>query len=301
MGTIEVAEGPVALALDEPRDRLYVLSRFTSAIEVIDTTTNQLLTTIAFHDPTPDVIVAGRPHLYDTHQTSGLGQTSCASCHIDGKMDPLGWDLGDPSGDMKAFNQVCLATGDSCDDWHPLKGPLTTQTLVGTVGAEPLHWRGDRENLAAFAGAFVGLLGDDVEPDAAAMQEFEDFVATMQFPPNPFRNLDNTVKDELFPNNGNPADGEQFFHNVPVDRSFSTCVFCHSSPLGGDPRVVTKVALGLATFQDMKVSQLSNMYEKTGLDKESTESTRGFGFTHDGAVGNIVEFLHTVVFEFEEG
>ena len=38
---------------------------------------------------------------------------------------------------------------------------------------------------ADFAGAFVSLLGDDAPPSGEAMQEFEDFLATIAFPPNP--------------------------------------------------------------------------------------------------------------------
>src|SRR5690606_151081 len=89
--TIEVGEGPTGLALDEARGRLYVLNRFAASISVVDTTTEQVITTVPFFDPTPSVIKAGRKHLYDTHKTSGMGQASCASCHVDGKMDHLAW------------------------------------------------------------------------------------------------------------------------------------------------------------------------------------------------------------------
>ena len=58
-------------------------------------------------------------------------------------------------------------------DFHPLKGPMTTQSLRGMAGAGPMHWRGDRtagndpggnpldEDAAfkKFNPAFVGLLG----------------------------------------------------------------------------------------------------------------------------------------------
>ena len=49
-------------------------------------------------NPDPEVIRQGRPHLYDTHETSGLGHLSCASCHVDARMDRLAWDLGAPDG-----------------------------------------------------------------------------------------------------------------------------------------------------------------------------------------------------------
>ena len=41
---------------------------------------------------------------------------------------------------------------------------MMTQTLIGSVGTEPLHWRGDRADMAAFSVGFTGLLGADAPP-----------------------------------------------------------------------------------------------------------------------------------------
>jgi hypothetical protein len=62
------------------------------------------------------------------------------------------------------------------EDWHPMKGPMLTQTLQDIVGKEPHHWRGDRDGIEEFNPAFMGLLGDDQVLSAAEMQEFEDFL-----------------------------------------------------------------------------------------------------------------------------
>ncbi|MCA9774379.1 MAG: hypothetical protein KC466_18320, partial [Myxococcales bacterium] len=132
LGRIEVGQGPTGLAWDEGADRLYVLNRFDATLTTIDTTTDtEILPRVGFYDPTPQVIRDGRPFLYSTHDFSGLGQIACGSCHVDGRMDQLAWDLGDPQGAMKPINQNCdLAP---CPDWHPMKGPMTTQTLIGIV------------------------------------------------------------------------------------------------------------------------------------------------------------------------
>ena len=45
--------------------------------------------------------------------------------------------------------------------------------------------------------AFVKLQGNDVMLSPAEMQQFEDFLATLTFPPNPFRNLDNSLPTNL--------------------------------------------------------------------------------------------------------
>ncbi len=296
---VSVGQGPTGLALDESRGRLFVMNKFDASISVVSIAAAVETSRTPFHDATPTAIKAGRPMLYDTHATSGLGQASCASCHIDGRMDFLSWDLGDPSGSVKTFNQVCnfgLAGG--CSNWHPMKGPMTTQTLVGIIGAEPLHWRGDREGLPQFNPAFQGLLGDDAGLTDAQMQQFGLMVASMHFPPNPNRNLDNSLKTSL-PNGGNPVTGQQIYLNTNVDGAATNCNVCHTLPTGG-LSVIISAAL-LQEPQSMKVPQLQNMHEKTGFLKTSTNNNRGIAFTHDGATDTLVNFLSLPVFSFASG
>src|SRR6185436_14198183 len=116
-------------------------------------------------DPTPPAIRNGRDFLYDA-KLAGAGLVSCASCHIDAEMDLLAWDLGNPQGNMEtntakiSASQLLIPGGASSNFvFHPMKGPMTTQTLRGLRGLDPLHWRGDRTNFFHFIGAFSGLLG----------------------------------------------------------------------------------------------------------------------------------------------
>ena len=298
LGRVNVGQGPTGIRLDEPRGLLYVLNKFDASISVINEPSLTVTNTISMHDPTPAAIKAGRPFLYDTHRTSGLGQASCASCHIDGRTDQLSWDLGDPSGSVKPFNQFCQPGPpfpNQCENWHPMKGPMATQTLVGISGAEPLHWRGDRENLAAFNGAFVGLLGDDAPLTPQEMSQFTAFVATLRFPPQPNRNIDNTLKS-TFANGGNPQTGELRFLNQPIDAGAVTCVFCHAMPTGTSGQITP--ASALQDTQSVKVPQLRNMYEKTGFFKSSSANNKGFGFVKDGSIDTIFEFLQFSGFTF---
>ena len=299
LSRIPVGQGPTGLALDEARGRIFVMNKFEGAISVVSIPSAAELSRTAFHDATPASVKSGRPFLYDTHATSGLGQASCASCHIDGRMDFLSWDLGDPSGSMKTFNQVCnfgLAGG--CSNWHPMKGPMTTQTLVGIIGAEPLHWRGDREGLPQFNPAFAGLLGDDATLTDQQMQQFGAMLASMHFPPNPNRNIDNSLKTSLS-NGGNPVTGQQIYMNNNVDGAATNCNICHTLPTGG-LSVIISAAL-LQEPQSMKVPQLQNMHEKTGFLKSSTNNNRAIAFTHDGATDTLVTFLSLPVFSFASG
>src|SRR5262249_18972310 len=148
------------------------------------------------------------------------------------------WDLGNPAGEMKAFNQTCdkldhvsiIPLPGACEDFHPMKGPMMTQTLQGIIGEEPLHWRGDREDLAAFNPAFISLLGNDRQLTDEEMQQFAGFLATIRFPPNPNRNLDNSLRDSV--GEGDAQAGEQVFMTAKADGGQFDCVACHSGSRG---------------------------------------------------------------------
>ncbi|HSU67883.1 MAG TPA: hypothetical protein VLJ39_13485, partial [Tepidisphaeraceae bacterium] len=94
---IAVSGGGVSgLMLDEPRNLLYVLTRFDNAVKVVDLRTRQEIGRQAMPNPEPASVVKGRPMLYDATRFSGNGEATCASCHIFGDMDDLAWDLGNP-------------------------------------------------------------------------------------------------------------------------------------------------------------------------------------------------------------
>ncbi len=263
---LDVGEGPCAIVIDETRQRLYVWNRFGASISVVDINTWAELTQVPIFDPTPPVIKTGRKHLYDTHKNSGLGHIACASCHIDGRMDRLAWDLGAPDGDMVTIPEQNCGLGGllPCPPMHPQKGPMTTQTMQDIIGHEPHHWRGDRRGLEEFNGAFPNLQGAPSALTPAEMQEFEDFLATITFPPNPFRNLDNSLPTDLpLPGqfatgrfvaagtplpNGNAVNGLLIYRTGGMDGRLGNvlqldCVTCHTLPTGLGPDLALNLNL----------------------------------------------------------
>ncbi|MFN0129935.1 MAG: YncE family protein [Verrucomicrobiales bacterium] len=341
---IEVGQGPAGLALDERRGRLYVLNRFEASLSVIDLATQSEIQRQPFFDPTPAAIKSGRPFLYDTRRTSGLGHTSCASCHADARTDRLAWDLGDPSGVVKEVKASRHNLGGNFPglntnftDFHPMKGPMTTQTLQDIIGKEPHHWRGDRDGIEEFNGAFVGLLGDDAPLTAAEMQQFEDFLATVAIPPNPHRNLDNSLPTEVplpghystgrFPSTpeggpmppGNPARALITLYRPitrGIDRGAFACVTCHALPtgMGTDSRVSGLAFTGIppgssgerhhalvsvdgSSQRAFKTPQLRTLGDKTGFELRQPRSLSGFGFLHDGSVDSLTRFFSEEAFD----
>jgi DNA-binding beta-propeller fold protein YncE len=300
--------GPTGLVLDEARGRLYVLTRFDNAISVVNAAVGLEEAHVRLHNPEPAVIVQGRPLLYDARHTSSNGEAACASCHVFANLDDLAWDLGNPD-DVVLNNPipVKIPAIDIDPNFHPLKGPMTTQSLRGMARNGSMHWRGDRtggndpggdpfDEDAAFKKfnvAFPGLLGRDAELTADEMQAFTDFILTVTYPPNPIRRLDNTLND-------NQQEGSDLYFGPITDALFN-CNGCHTL----DPGAGAFGTQGHSTFegetQMFKVPHLRNAYTKVGMfgrpsDVPRGPQIRGFGFLHDGSIDTVRRFLGASVF-----
>jgi YVTN family beta-propeller protein len=300
---VELGEGPTGLALDEPRGRLYVWNRFSSSLSVVDTAALTVVTNVPVFDPTPPILQRGRRHLYDTRRTSGLGHVSCASCHVDARWDRLAWDLGNPAGSLSTnLNNV----------FHPMKGPMMTQTLQDiitptnhngrTLVQQPLHWRGDKRNLEEFNHTFTTLQSAPAELTTNELAEFKALLASTYFPPNFRRTFSNSLPTAL-PLPGHyglaPAGGGPR-HPLPPGNaqagwqvfSGSDCRVCHGLNQGRDILGTTLLNLLRSGNQGaFKSSQLRSLAEKVGMDGQDPGGRSGFGYMHDGTVDTLTTFL----------
>ena len=319
---IATGGGPAGLALDETNGRLYVLTRFDNRIRSIDLGTRATLQSLSLHNPEPLSVVQGRPFLYDAAQTSGNGEASCSSCHIFGDLDHLGWDLGDPDSTVTTNTQTkppAVGIVNPDPTFHPMKGPMTTQTLRGLATHGALHWRGDRVDgffgldpctepsgapcsedfsFRNFIVAFEGLVGKHGTISTSDMQKFSDFMLQVMLPPNPVAAFDGSLTTAQ-------SAGRDLFlasQGAPASDIVATCDGCHTL----DPSIGFFGANGRATFegepQSAKVAHMRNLYTKIGMFGDSTQSThqgdqiRGFGFLHDGSVQTVKVFLTAGVF-----
>jgi len=319
--------GPTGLVLDEARSQLYVMTRFDNAISVLSTATGAELAHTAVFNPEPASVVTGRPFLYDTTFSSSHGDSACASCHIFGDLDSLAWDLGDPDGTV-LNNPGPFAVGPFIDpDFHPMKGPMTTQSLRGMANHGPMHWRGDRTggndqlssqpNRGAFdedAGfkkfnpAFEGLIGRSALLTASEMQQFTTFILQVTYPPNPIRALDNSLDA------AQTAARNMWFGGI--SDTLQNCDGCHRLDAAANAGLTGAGAPGFfggdgrSSFegesQIFKVPHIRNAYQKIGMFGLATvpgggsaftgDQVRGFGFLHDGAVDTLFRFHSAALF-----
>ena len=334
---IELGEGgPSGLVLDEKRHRLYVMTRFNNKVLVIDTKNYRLKQSIALHNPEPESVINGRKFLYDARLTSSNGEASCASCHVFADLDSLAWDLGDPMGTLlNNPGPFIFNIGNSFptlyQDFHPMKGPMMTQSLRGMANHGPMHWRGDRtggndepsaqpnsgsfDEQAAFKKfnvAFKGLLGRHGPITDEQMQSFTDFILQVNYPPNPVRKLDNSLTE-------NQQAAREFFFG-PVSDGMFNCAGCHvideaQGFFGTDGRSSFE-----SETQHLKIPHLRNLYQKAGMFGMGPvdiggqlgatfigdgtfmgDQIRGFGFTKNGSVDTLARFHSSPFFTFPGG
>lgn len=262
----------------DPGARVYVLNHLDSLVTVIDPFAEKVIEGAGFsltHDPRPMYLTRGQRFLYDA-RLSGNGMGSCASCHVDGRTDGLAWDLGNPGAEEEKIPEILL---DAVDDTHfPAdKGLMVTQSLQGLLNFEvlphhqfwvtngPYHWRGDKANFTKFNGAFESLLGGHQLTDLA-MKQFEEFVFTIHYPPNP-KQLSSRQLSGVFDPDPNSLDGNlssganrgmRLFHTFPTVGP-RTCVHCHALPEGSNNRITDPIG---AVGQPIESAALRGLFQK---------------------------------------
>jgi DNA-binding beta-propeller fold protein YncE len=347
--------GPSGLILDEQRNRLYVMTRFDNALKVVDLGTRSEISQIAMRNPEPASVINGRQFLY-SGAFSANGEASCASCHIFSDKDELAWDLGVPEEvtspnpikiNLGAFaNRLGLGLFETpgeingvgrANAFHPMKGPMTVQTLRGLSNQGALHWRGDRANgpfgqsatdvatnFNNFIVAFPSLLGAGPAqtPTRAQMQQFTDFQLQVVLPPNPVRALNNTLNSAqrrganfYFGRFGlvqpRPSDGINLGPlGMVLGETAFTCNGCHELD-ASEGRFGTSTNASFEGIQQIfKIPHLRNMYDKVGMfgfprttffnnstSGNKEPQVRGTGYTNEGSVDTLFRFFKAQVFD----
>jgi DNA-binding beta-propeller fold protein YncE len=303
---------PTGVVLDAARGRAYVTTRLDNGLSVVNLSNLSEAAHVKMSTPEPADVVAGRKFLYDASYTSSRGDSSCAGCHIFGDMDHLDWDLGNPDDrqvkNRNAYNRAVPVILRTTVNFHPMKGPQNTQSLRGMPSTGPLHWRGDRQGDSTgatleerafkdFSVAFPGLLGRESALTDQEMTQFANFALKVTYPPNPVRNLDNSLT-------ANQDAGFKFYMNTNSD-TLATCNGCHTL----DPaknRYGTDGAMsfeGPTISENFKIPQLRNMYTKVGSFTDNNpkavttgDQIRGYGYSNEASKGSVSEFLNALVF-----
>ena len=273
----DAAAGRPALVLDEARSRLYVLTRFDNAISVIDTGDRHR------DRRTSRSTTPSRPASW----TAGRSSTTPASPRATARRRAPAATSSATStawpGTSAIPTTTCSTTParspsarSSIPDFHPMKGPMTTQSLRGMANHGPMHWRGDRTggNDAAERSAEQrrvrrgrGLQEVQSAPSracsaasaqltAADMQAFTDFILQVTYPPNPIRTLDNSLTADQ-------QAGRNFFFGARSPTRFQNCNGCHTLESHRQPVGVARPASSAPTALELRGRDAASSRSRT--------------------------------------
>ncbi len=211
---IAVGADPRGVAFTRDGKKLLVANRLDDTISVIDTHTDQVVSTIALEGPKQLSVLRHGEQTFYTARYSFQGQIGCANCHIDSTFDGLTWDL-EPDG-----------FGRDIVDNRPI------EDLKGT---EPYKWTGTNPNLPTECGPRTEkYFWRSENYDDLTLTDLVVYVRSLPPRPNRWR----LTNGELSP----PQErGKALFERATdkfgnVIAESNRCSYCHSGPKGTSQR-----------------------------------------------------------------
>jgi YVTN family beta-propeller protein len=214
LARIPVGHDPRGVLFIREGTKLLVANRLEDTLSLIDTTTNQVTSTIPLPGPKQISVLRKGEQTFYTSRYSFQAQIGCASCHIDSTFDGLQWDL-EPDG-----------LGRDIVDNRPIEDVKDT---------EPYKWNGGNPNLPTECGPRTEKYFWRAENyDDLTLTDLVAYVRSLPPRPNRWRLPagELTAAQErgkvLF-----ERSIDKFHNTIPEQ---NRCVFCHSGPKGTDQK-----------------------------------------------------------------
>lgn len=236
---IKVGRSPRGLAASPDGRFIYVADGLDDAVSVIDAQRNERIKTFDLDGPDEITLAREGQRIFHNARVTYGRQFSCHSCHPDGGIDGITYDI-EPDG-------IGVQ-------------PVDNRTLRGILDTAPFKWEGTNPSLRRQCGARLAVFFTRIDPFTPEQSNALDrYICTIPRPPNRFR-----PGDELTP--AQQRGREMFYRerdnlgNVipPEDR----CSTCHPPPYYTN-REVFDVGTGspLDHVSDFDVPHLNNIYE----------------------------------------
>jgi len=208
VGRIEVGNNPRGIVLSNDGKRLYVANRLDDNISVIDTATDEVVSTIDLGGPKNIDALRRGERLFYTADFAFQGQFGCSNCHIDATIDGLQWDL-EPDGFGKDI--------------------VDNRSLENLAGTEPFKWNGGNPDMPTECGPRTEKFF--FRSQSFTQQQLTDlvtFVYSLPYRPNRYR-LSN---GELTPaqERGKAIFERTVYRNGRPIPEANQCATCHSGP-----------------------------------------------------------------------
>jgi YVTN family beta-propeller protein len=237
---IPVGISPRGLLIAPDGRTAYVAEALDDSVAVIDMKSLAVTATIDLGGPAEITMARRGERLFHSARIAFHRQFSCHTCHPDGHVDGITYDI-EPDG-------IGL-------------GPVDNRSLRAVLDTAPFKWEGTNPTLRRQCGPRLAVFFTRVDPFTAdELDALEYYIATIPRPPNRYRGLNEPLSDaqrrgkKLFErawtNDGRP---------IPLERR---CVGCHPPPLFTNHTVV-KVGkrMWMDREENFDTPHLNNIYD----------------------------------------
>jgi YVTN family beta-propeller protein len=240
LGYVETKDAPRGVAVTPDGTTAFVANQLDDSLTVIDVARREAVARVDLGGPRYTTHTRWGEKLFHSANITFQRQFACASCHPDGHVDGLTYDI---EADGLGVN------------------PVDNRTLRGIYDTDPFKWEGTNPSLARQCGARLAAFFTRIQPFTKdELQALNDYTVTIPRPPNRYR----AAGAELTPAQArgkaifertHKADGSE----IPVN---NRCVTCHFPPYYTDR---SKRNVGSQNWLDVQgvfdVPHLNNIYD----------------------------------------
>jgi YVTN family beta-propeller protein len=237
---IPVKDNPRGITVAPDGATAWVANTLDDSLSVIDVIRNETVARVDLGGPGTVTHIRWGERLFHSAKITFQRQFACATCHPDGHVDGLTYDIE--------------ADGIGVS-------PVDNRTLRGIYDTDPFKWEGTNATLARQCGARLAVFFTRIAPfDPEQLRAVNDYTVTIPRPPNRHRRLGAPLTEaqrrgKVLFGRTRTNDGRE----IPPE---GQCLFCHFPPYFTDRQqrdVGTKQALDRQGKFD--VPHLNNIYD----------------------------------------
>ncbi len=240
IGHIKTGDSPRGLAASPDGKTVYTANALDDSLTVIDADSLQAVSTIDLGGPKEITQIRYGEKLFHNADITFHRQFSCHSCHPDGHIDGLTYDI-EPDGVGKS--------------------PVDNRTLRGILDTAPFKWEGTNPSLQRQCGPRLSVFFTRLQPfTPEQLTALDRYISSIPRPPNRYRPLGAELTDAQ--RKGKKVFERTMTNDGRIIPRQNRCVTCHSGPLF-TAREVHDVGTKMKYDREAKfdVPHLNNIYD----------------------------------------
>ncbi|NQT81718.1 beta-propeller fold lactonase family protein, partial [bacterium] len=265
---IPTGKNPRGLAISPDGRFVYVAAALDDAITIIDTAKQEVVGAIDLGGPKEITQTRFGQGVFHSAEVTFQRQFSCHSCHPDGSVDGLTYDL-EPDG---------IGVN-----------PVDNRTLRGILDTAPFKWTGKNPSLSRQCGARLAVFFTRIDPfTPEELAALDRYITTIPRPPNRYRKPEGLTPAQ---SRGKALFERKLTNDGRIIPPEGRCIVCHPAPYYTNCKsmdVGTKSWLDDEHHDLLDVPHLNNIYETQP-------------FLHDGRAETLEEIWTTFNDEDKHG